>query len=115
MDCGPDAPAAGDQTRRGRPLTVVGDGHYSPGRRAGTPRARCERRGTPVPSPSFPRGRSPMKSRATLLLSALMLAGLATTGRAQIKLEPKYQENTKVTSETNVKTHQILTPNDMDI
>lgn len=49
------------------------------------------------------------------LLSALCVAGMAATTRAQVKLEPKYQEGSTVTVEATSKTHQVLTINGMDI
>lgn len=56
-----------------------------------------------------------MRCVSKILLSAAVVAGLATTGQAQVKLVPKFEEGTAVTQETNSKTHQILTINGQEV
>ncbi len=56
-----------------------------------------------------------MRRASKILLSAAVVASLATTSRAQVKLEPKYEAGTALTQETNTKTHQVLTINGQEI
>lgn len=54
-------------------------------------------------------------SRRALVSALVLTIAVASTARAQVKLEYKYAEGTKSTSRTTTKTHQVLSIMGMDV